>query len=372
MKIIHVNLYNSQNNFSHKKIKFKSNQTPEGIHRTIKNLKIERENIIKEISLREKQCKNDFAFLRLANLRLEQISKSFEKLLEILDFKKNNYTTEDALIINKFLIKMSQIDKNKGFNRIFGYEDIKILLTNNFIFDSIMKNKTSNENTVPNAILFYGPNGNGKSTFAKALAEQSMTNLSLINTACFENEALESIKEELEKALKNYINSGKDKQRTIILVDEADLLGEKESLVHDEFVNLIKDCSDKYKSTIFMTTNYPEFLSEKILSEEITPLKVGIRPADIDIAKKIILNLLGENYSEDKNLDKVLDLLFFNKEIIYSNGNIAQLTKQALRENLIQPLDIMVKYLQTNQITPKITQDTIRKFNNFREKYNTF
>ena len=87
---------------------------------------------------------------------------------------------------------------------------------------------------------------------------------------------------------------------------------------------------------------------------------------------KIILNLLSENYLEDKNLDKVLDLLFSNKEILYSNGNIAQLAKQALRENLSQPLEIMIKYLQTGIIKPRITVDSIKKFNNFRKKYNTF
>ena len=236
----------------------------------------------------------------------ERTLREYKKINEILDKSDKQNYSKDFDVISKFLDAMDNIEKNKGFNRISGYEEIKEKLKEEFILSAIMKDRTSQGADVPNAVLFYGPSRNGKTLFAQALAEQSLSNIVTIYGG--EDDAMEMIKDYAEESLKNY-NESTDKKRTIIVVNEAELLANKYSLDLEEFKDFIKDCSDKYKCTIFLTSNIPLHIDKEILAQ--ISFNVPVAPADRKTCKEIIVdNFNTLNIKPEGNIDNLVNAFF--------------------------------------------------------------
>ncbi len=287
------------------------------------------------------------------NKQLVYLEQEFNKLNEIL-FKVKKET--DLANIEKFLSKMTELNKDRGFGRLIGYDDIKVLLTNNFIFDSMMKDKTSIATKVPNAVLFFGPNSNGKSTFAIALAEQSLANLKILDAANHsEAESINILKIFLQKSRQDYLLSGCEKQRTIILINEA------EFIENPEFESIASTCSEKYNATLFLTTNHPEFINKNLLDNQITPIKVGIAPPDKDTAYAILNKKIGTK----DGIEEIISLLFANPNKRYSNGMICKLIEHALMDN---SKDIVrgIKKNINRDFSPNITEEEMNLFNQYK------
>lgn len=259
----------------------------------------------------------------------ERILREYKKINEILDKSDKQNYSKDFDVISKFLDAMDNISKDKGFNRISGYEEIKEKLKEEFIISSIMKDRTSQGANVPNAVLFYGPSRNGKTLFAQALAEQSLSNIVTIDGG--EDDAMELIKDSAEKSLKNY-NESPDKKRTIIVVNEAELLTNECSFDIEEFKKFIKDCSSKYKCTLFLTSNIPLHIDKEILNQ--TSFNVPVEPANRKICKEIIVdNFNTTNIKPEGNIDNLVNAFFANPEKIYSNGDIVSILMLTLQKN---------------------------------------
>ena len=256
----------------------------------------------------------------------ERTLREYKKINEILNKSDKQNYSKDLDIILKYFEAMDNLEKNKGFNRISGYEEIKEKLKEEFILSSIMKDRTSQGADVPNVVLFYGPSRNGKTLFAQALAEQSLSNIVTIYGG--EDDAMEMIKNASQKALKNY-NESSDKKRTIIVLNEAELLTNKYSTDLDEFKDFIKDCSDKYKCTLFLTSNTPLLIDKDILAQ--TSFKVPVEPADRKTCKEIIVdNFNTVNIKPEGNIDNLVNAFFVDPEKIYSNGDIVHILKTTL------------------------------------------
>ncbi len=289
----------------------------------------------------------------------ERTLREYKKINEILDKSDKQNYSKDFDIISKFLDAMDNLEKNKGFNRISGYEEIKEKLKEEFILSSIMKDRTSQGADVPNVVLFYGPSNNGKTLFAQALAEQSLSNIVTVSGG--EDDAMELINGYAEESLKNY-NKSLDKKRTIIVVNEAELLANECSFDIDEFKNFIKDCSDKYKCTIFLTSNIPLHIDKDILAQ--ISFKVPVEPADKKTCKEIIVdNFNTANIKPEGNIDNLVNAFFVDPEKIYANGDIVNILKSTLQDKPNATISDFIKILKKYEKTTISAED----INNFEE-----
>lgn len=263
--------------------------------------------------------------------------------------------------------------QNKGFKKVYGYKGIKDFLTNKFVLEDMMLDKvTGGKGTVPNALLVYGLPNNGKSLFAKALAEQSLSKLEEVTIGKLGKEArergiskerlaMDRIKEYAKNSLRNYQNNAN--QRTIILVNEAEYVAKPSSPVYEEFSEFIKTCSDKYKCTLFLTTNHPTAFSKDVLSQ--APYKIGIAPADKKTCKDIIhsvLNPIGKMPTEGSDI--LVDAFFKTPDKFYSNANIIDVINNTLNEftGRIPLIRDYQEVIKRNDVTPSITKEDLNNF----------
>lgn len=289
----------------------------------------------------------------------ERTLREYKTINEILDKSDKQNYSKDVDIISKFLDAMDNLEKNKGFNRISGYEEIKEKLKEEFILSAIMKDRTSKSADVPNIVLFYGPSNNGKTTFAQALAEQSLSNIVTVSGG--EDDAMELIKDYAEESLKNY-NESTDKKRTIIVVNEAELLANECSFDIEEFKNFIKDCSSKYKCTLFLTSNTPLFIDKDILAQ--TNFKVPVGTADKKTCKEIIVDKFNTvNIKPEGNIDNLVNAFFVNPEKFYANGDIVNILRLTLQDKPNATISDFIKILKKYEKTTI----SVENINNFEE-----
>lgn len=281
---------------------------------------------------------------------------------------------EMAEKVGKWIDDMDKLAKeNKGLKKVYGYKEIRDFLTNKFVLEDMMLDKvTGGKGKVPNALLVYGLPNNGKSLFAKALAEQSLSKLEEVTIGKLGKEAREKgiskerlamdrIKEYGEISLRNFQDN--DNQRTIILVNEAEYISKPSSPVYEEFSEFIKTCSEKYKCTLFLTTNHPTDFAKNVLSQ--APYKIGIAPADRKTCKEIIhsvLNPIGKMPIEGSDI--LVDSFFKTPNKFYSNANIIDIINNTLNE-FIGKTPLIRDYqevIKRKDVIPSITKEDLDAF----------
>lgn len=303
-----------------------------------------------------------------------QISEEYRIFNNTINLALKKGLPEMAKKVGQWIDDMDKLAKeNKGFKKVYGYKEIKDFLTNKFVLEDMMLDKvTSGKGKVPNALLVYGLPNNGKSLFAKALAEQSLSKLEEVTIGKLGKEArergiskerlaMDRIKEYAKSSLKNFQDN--DNQRTIILVNEAEYITKPSSPVYEEFSEFIKTCSDKYKCTLFLTTNHPTDFAKNVLSQ--ATYKIGIAPADRKTCKEIIhsvLNPIGKMSTEGSDI--LVDSFFKTPNKFYSNANIIDIINNTLNEftgrtPLIRDYQEVIK---RNDITPSITKEDLNAF----------
>src|SRR5699024_7380351 len=158
------------------------------------------------------------------------LTSQYAELNEILNNSDVKNLEKDERNLLNYLIGLQNIGKNKGFNRIVGYDNVKDMLTSEFIVKTMAKARTSQKTDVPNAFLFFGPRGCSKTTFALALAEQTLSFVDTVDlTNLSDKEAMCTILDKAQTARQYYIKSGDEKKRTILIVNEFDSIANKYS-----------------------------------------------------------------------------------------------------------------------------------------------
>lgn len=307
----------------------------------------------------------------------------------IIAFENAQAASQKRLdIINR---RKELLDK-KGLSQIAGYLKEKSELQVNFL-DKIDDEKSGKYLTtpIPNAILFYGPTGCGKTTFAKALAEEAdcyFVPIQCRGTQKQKEEQLYNILEGttevddlgeeieipgiLEKAQDNFLKTGK---RTIVLIDEFDRFFGKD--VSNKFINTMKgileSCSNDNHVTFLLTTNKPQKIPYELRnSHRIAPL-YSLDPPDKNNTVAVIEHYLQGCDVDDLDYSIILDELFkFTPDEIYSNTHlkaICEIAADVIKpDNELLTTDMFMQAInQYNESNPdhnllRITKDYLKQY----------
>lgn len=383
MKIAPIN---SQRN-TRNRMSFKSVVISDDLSKITKQFDEERKNVRglwgkkkkrAEINARENAALRGYAMAQAEKAALfEKLLEEKKRNLELAIKNNENIETINALKENvKSLARTRDIQKalakrinNKGWEKIAGYENEKTILQESFI-DLIALEQGKEIVEFPNCILFFGPTGNGKTTFAKAFAEQAQCNFAEIEPTT------SSFKSDLDKLLKeskaNYKNTGK---RTIILLDEFDAYGAKDCVENKHLIPVLKSvmqsCADKYNATLFLTTNNPEDIDEILLAPKRVPISVSIDPPNKENAIEILKYYLGDKTSNFINYDNIVNELFANHgSMAYSNSKIKSIVENCFKNveklnNKITEANLIEEIRKTE---PDITKECLNKYNSYLAK----
>jgi len=305
------------------------------------------------------------------NLKLsKEKSDILEKQLE--DAKKNNLSAEAIFKIKEDLAKeiveqfkaksvvetekenltkikdahelLTQQRAGQGWDKIAGQLEIKEKL-NDWFINKLALEKGGERVTMPNSVLFFGPKSTGKTYFAKAFAEQSKCNFVPIEMLQDNEDILIDLKSEAKKAKQLYENSD-NKQRTIILLDEFDSIAkysdeEKAQIAagkaksYEEFnvnnlKNFLENCAEKYKCTVFMTTNFPLNIESELLKDDYIPARVYLGPPEDENVTELFKHYLKGATNQPINYEALTDEVMSYRVAgeAYSAGRIAKIINE--------------------------------------------
>lgn len=322
-----------------------------------------------------------------------ELKKQFALMANDLNFSKEIITAfENAMTTNQKRIEIAkrkqELAKNSGFNSIAGYNNEKMALQSGFIdrLDDEKAGKLISEN-LPNAILFYGPTGCGKTTFAKALAQEADCNFVILSCNGRQKDREQQFMDKMfgysdedgneylgiaDKAQQNFLKTG---QRTIVLIDEFDRFFGKD--VSPRFINGLKGimdkCSQENHITFFLTSNIPQKIPYELRNSHRIGIIVNLDPPDRANTKQVLEYYLNNTVKEDLDYDKILNVLFeYAPDEIYSNTHLKSICDIAAEE--IKPADIP---LTTDMVLKAIRQheqssdnpDLIRITKNYLDSY---
>lgn len=308
--------------------------------------------------------------------RLEEMRKESARDKQLLEQAKiNNESAEKiaqleakvqkAEAILKIQTELARVSKNKGWDKIAGYDQEKTILTEGFINNIALEKNGEKDLIFPNGILFFGPTGNGKTTFAKAFAEQS--GCPLIEIPSFTNNLREEINEALNNAKSNYENKG---TRSIILMDEFDNFGSKDA-ENKRNVAMLKAAmtgtAEKHKATFFLTTNNPLDIDSILLVDERCPIRVYLDPPNESNMGSVLKYYLEGKTDNYINCDNLISELSANRgDGAYSNSKIKTIVETCYKETAklgrsMTEGDLITKIKGT---LPDITKEHFDKYTN--------
>lgn len=324
-------------------------------------------------------------FLSAQEAALETQSKVVELLEEKCELlKKNNVDKAQLEEAKKVLLIATRIkqeraeliankkSRHKGFDSIAGYEKEKFILTDSFI-NLLPLEAAGQDVEFPNSILFFGPIGNGKTSFAKAFANSANCNFveaKSSRTARSKGDREKSFYDNLLSnaniAQQNFLDTGK---RTIILVDEIDRFAYEGSSINAKLKKFLEVCSKDYHCTVFATTNNPLEIPSAIRGPKRMPIKVCIDPPD-----ETNTALVFEHYLKDcENIDtSKIDfyelaevLCSVQPERAYNNSQIESICNECIESSDVITQEDLIYHIKRE--TPGIDRESMAKYKEEKE-----
>lgn len=263
-------------------------------------------------------------------------NKTFVANIDVMIAQKARIEAQERRLnsiegINKAIEAMGNAQGNLD-DRIAGYDYEKDELRRMFINPLVQSQKDSSVE-VPPAVLLYGANGTGKTTFLNGIAteakKEGYAEVEVLPPVDNALELKDAIKEIFRKAKVRYLELDENREpkrvRTILLINDAErffgmsynqamavygnLINETDETklngikhnpeIIDSFKSILDDCSgvpEKFDetlsnaaTTIFITTNYPHLI-------------------DRDLLRK--MDFFAVNPAKDKNMEEVMKFYF--------------------------------------------------------------
>lgn len=320
--------------------------------RQTKNSKAETERLAEELRLRVQSQEEAISGLqtqirkagRSSNRKLQQaLTTQLEEFKRTsgVEVRKLREDLKKAGEIAGAYEKMSDRTNEKGFGRIAGYEDeIRILLDH--VGTPILAEKEGKPAEVPGGVLFFGPKGNGKTTFANAFANHLDCNLVRLSAGLSDEKNLDNLKRIAAQGKELFERTRK---RTIILINEFDTFVPKGSLITEHLKDFMDTISSQYHCTVFATTNHPVDIDDTLLRDG-RFWKVGLPPANTSNAEAILRHYLKGFAAKNVDYKKLAEAVTsVQPNTAYSNDRI---------EKILAALTPTKKNLTTNEILQAI------------------
>lgn len=193
-------------------------------------------------------------------------------------------------------------------------------------------------------------------------------NIYIVNTADMsEVDAMNMIENYANQSKEQY-NKSEIKQRSIIVIDEANAIAYEDSPIIDRLKKLIQNCSKDYKCTLFLTTNHPLNLPSELL-KEITPFKIPVIPPDETTIKAILdkkLKQAGCNKCVDTQY--IAEKMSTNPTRMYSNSDISRIIDDLLLQTPNPTTKEFLNLMNDDFHKPTITTKKLSKFRNEMEQ----
>ena len=309
-----------------------------------------------------------------------ELKKEIEQLQQRTKAEKQEYN-EEVNKINTLRQEQEIItgrEAGKGWNKIAGHAMLKSQLEEVFI-NKIPLEKAGYEVNMPNGILLYGQHGTGKTRFAQAFAEQANCNFIKIDTMQENDEIINDLRFALRKAKKIYNSTASPKKRTIILLDDFNAIAklskkEKEDLDSKNYsfedtsvgqlVELLQDCSSKYKATVFMTTNHPKKIDSELLKDSLVPYQIFLGPPNPNDSAEIFKYHTEGFTEQDIDYNKLgykVSKAIMDDEAYSAQGivNVVEYAKQKAKGAQVTQADLLDAI---DKVNPDITSEEFDAF----------
>ena len=324
-------------------------------------------------------------FLRAQEISLETQNKVVELLEEKCELlKKNNADKEQLEEAKKALLIATRIkqeraeliasnkNKHKGFDSIAGYEKEKFILTDSFI-NLLPLEAAGQDVEFPNSILFFGPIGNGKTSFAKAFANsancefvEAKPSRTVRGKSDREKSFYDNLLSNANIAQQNFLDTGK---RTIMLVDEIDRFAYEDSSINAKLKRFLEVCSKDYHCTVFATTNNPLEIPSALRGSKRMPIKVCIDPPDETNAALVFEHYLKdcENIDLSKiDFDELAEVLCsVQPERAYNNSQIESICNECIESSDTITQEDLIYHIKRE--VPGIDRESMVKYKEEKE-----
>lgn len=292
---------------------------------------------------------------------LETAKRHNATLDELIKLKSDFEATQKTIDLAK---KQQAANKNSGFSRLAGYEPEKATLQN-ILINKIFEEQSGVPTKLPNAILFFGPTGTGKTTFAIALAQEIKEGAKpvTIDTSEEPDDVMDEIEVETRRARKKYKQTG---ERTVILLDEVEAIAGRDSEVLEELKAKLTKAFDDDKCIYIMTSNNPTEISPDILTPDRTKYIVSVDPPDFENALAVVKFYFSGLKQQGLDYNRIARAITNRSNGKFSNSGIEELYKQCCTSKICTT-DGIINLI--NKTSPNITQSELYSYENDKKVF---